>query len=238
MAEYAHSVQAILDIVLTSIRSDTGQTAKLFNQALNEFNASCAMLVSLCRWNWNRKESTIPLVQGDRIKVLPVDCVAMEKLNVNVNGNNVVLSEISQDEYKVQFPNFVTQGSPAAYAPGPYDTTDPTVPPKKTIMIGPTSDGVYTLQLTYNNTIKVYTIANMTEIPPVPQFVVPCLIALVTARMFVFTKAPSGEIDRAEARFGTLLGAAKRYDTGFNRKTTAIRLSTAVANYRAGRLKV
>lgn len=238
MAEFAQTVAAILDIVLTSLRSDTGSTAKLFNQTLNEFNASCAMLTSLHRWNWNRKEATVALVQGDRVKILPVDCEALEKVNVNVNGTYRVMSEISQDEFKVQFPNFSVQGSPSAYASGPYDNSDTTVPPKKTIMIGPSSDGAYTLELTYNNTIKAYTIANMSEVPPVPQFVIAALIALVTSRMLVFTKAPAGEIDRSEARFATLLGAAKRYDTGFNRKTTAIRLSTQVANYRAGRLKV
>jgi len=238
MAEYAQTVQEIIDIVLTALRSDTGNLAKLFQQTLNEFNAATAMLNSLHRWNFNRKEGTVAVVQGNRVLLLPVDCIALEKVNVNVNGTYRVLSEISQDEYKIAFPSFIVQGSPSAYASGPYDVSSTAVPPKKTIMIGPTSDGAYSLELTYDATIKVYTIANYTEIPPVPQYVLPCLIALVTSKMLVFTKAPSGEIDRAEARFGQLLSAAKRYDTGFNRKTSSMRLSTEIANYRAGRLKV
>ena len=237
MAEYQQTVQEIVDIVLSTLRSDTGSTAKLFPQALNEFNAACALLPSLHRWNFNRRETVIATVQGTRIVTLPVDCEAVEKINVNVNGVYAVLSEISQDEFKVAFPNFGIQGSPAAYAMAPYDVSSTAVPPKKTVMIGPTPDGVYSLEITYNGTIKVYTTLNFTEIPPVPQFMIPSLIAMAVSRMLVFTKAPTGEIDRGEARVATLIAIAKRYDTGFNRKTHAMRLNTPVLNYRATRLR-
>lgn len=235
MAEFDRTVQQIVDIVLTNLRSATGQTAKLFGQTLTEFNQALQVLTSLYRWNWNRREATINLVLNDRLVGLPPDCYAIEKANTNVNGRAVVLSELSQDEAKVQFPANGQTGAPTAYCMGIFNVTDTANPPIRQMRILPTSDGAYTIELLYNGTIKLYDTANYSEVPPIPQYVLPCLMELTKARMLDFTKAPAVEVQRAEINFEKLLKRAQAMDQGYNRKTASMRLNTPLSNYRSMR---
>jgi hypothetical protein len=237
MAEYARTVQELVDDALTRIRSSTGTTAVLFPTALNFLNLALNDLVLANRdWRWNkRRDTSISTVAGTRTINMPVDCLAIKNINVTADSNERKLDLIEDVEAEILYPNPTSQGAPEAYISGAYDQTTQTAAPIKTIEILPTPDAVYNLRIMYIRSFPQYTNSDLTKVPPIPPFAYPALIEFLAARLLRHQKNPNREIQEAIQLAELYVNRAKAFDGDLNRRQRGFQLTVSQRRWRSRR---
>ena len=239
MAEFSKTVQELVNWALQSIRSATGTNASLYAVGLDFFNMAMQELQLAHDWRWSRKEQTQSTVASTRQIILTEGTLKVRSIQVTVDGVERHLALLDEDEARSNYPNPSDEGSPDAYMGGVYDVTTTSKPPLKTIDILPTPDAVYSLRITDTRSIAAYTVGGTdSEVPPVPQFMYPALVALMRIYLLEFTSSAAMDIQLAHQAYTVGLVQAKAFDVDKNKQTAAIRLPLHMQNYRQNRYHV
>jgi hypothetical protein len=238
MAEYGQTVLSLINGSLAAIRAEQGTSGPLFSTALGFFNDALKTLSMEENWRWARKESSVATVASTKNVLLADDVLRVNKVWVDVGESNPrLLGLLEEDEARILYPNDADEGSPEAYISGIYDFSTTTIPPKKALEIKPTPDTVYTLNYSYQGSIKEYTTSpdNTTDYPPIPVFLYPALRQLIKIDLLAFMKNSRREIEQATTLYAFLVDKAKKFDRDMNKGNRSIRFPLGLSTYRQDR---
>lgn len=241
MAEYSKTINQLVDLLLSRVRSETGTTAPLYAQALNDLNLALQELAISHTWKWMRKEVslTIPattrLLNSATIASYPTDVVGFKQLISVVDGIETPLTLITESEAAELYPDLTATGAPVHYIIGPAYIASVTSAPVRVIELRPAPISQVTLKVSYEYNFKLYTSAEGTEVPPIPPYYYECLLELAATKLLRFTKNNKNEIDDAKVTSALLLLQLAKKDADMNKKESSIRLRSAVRSYRASR---
>ena len=238
MADFSKTINQLIDLLLTRVRSGTGTTDPLYNQALLDLNLALQELAILHSWKWLRKEVSLAVTAGTRlvngVASFPTDVINYNDMIAIISGSNIPLTMITEDEANDLYPDLLATGTPKYYIIGP-PAISTTVPPKRTIELRPAPNLDITLNVSYTYTFKIYTSAEGAEVPPIPQNYYSPLIELAAARLFTHLKNSRSEIEQAQTKGLLFLKQLAKKDTDKNQGKKAIGLPREMAIYRARR---
>lgn len=241
MSEFTKTINNLVDLLLSRVRSSIGTTAPLYAQALADLNFALQELASLHSWKWMRKELSLTVPISTRILTpvsvasFPTDAVNYNKLSYSANGVDYDMSLVSEDELVQEFPDPTKTGYPSKYIIGPVYIASATSAPVRTIEVRPIFQVAVTLKMSYTYLFKNYAQADGAEVPPIPQNYYSSLVELAASRLLRFNKQPASEIADARTNALSFLGQLAKKDADVNKGTKAFRLNKEYADYRARR---
>lgn len=239
MAEFTKTVNQLIDLVLSRVRSTTGSSAELYNQTLADLNFSLQELATLHSWKWLKKEVTLSVPAGTRllnsIASYPADAVNFNSLVVSDQGSIYPIYMITESEAREMYPDKTKQGSVAFYMIGPVYAPSAAQAAYRTLELFPLPERTISLEIAYEYTFKPYTSAEGAETPPIPPYYYSALVEMVAARVLRFTKNPRAEIDDARNTSLLMLSQLAKKDADKNKQHYSFRLQPTIAAYRARR---